>query len=71
MSIYYVKGGSKFNEADPNVFLALHLAGYPSGHYVDTTWKDFNTSGASNDPYWRLGGDGGSEPFWKNGKCST
>jgi len=59
MSPYYIKGGSKFNEANPNVWVALHLAGYPSGHYLDSDWKDFNTSGALEDPYWRLGGDGG------------
>lgn len=59
MSTYYIKGGSKFDEANPNVWVALHLAGFPSGNYLDTDWKDINDSGASNDPYWRLGGDGG------------
>jgi len=59
MSTYYIKGGSRFNEANPNVWVALHLAGYTGTHYLDTGWKDFNTSGANEDPYWRLGGDGG------------
>ena len=36
MSIYYIKGGSKFNEPNPNVWVGLHLAGYPSGDYLDT-----------------------------------
>lgn len=56
---YYPKGGSKYNEVNPNVWMALHLAGYPEEHYLDTGWKDINDSGATNDPYWMLGGDGG------------
>ena len=60
MSTYYIKGGSNFDTgADAKVWVALHRAGFPSGDYVDSTWKDINTSGAINDPYWGLGGDGG------------
>ena len=53
---YYIKGGSKYNEVNPNVWVINHLSGYVSGHYVDEDWKDLNDSGAVGDPYWRLGG---------------
>jgi len=56
---YYIKGGSKYNEASPNVWVINHLSGYVEGHYVDDTWKDLNDSGAVGDPFWRLGGEGG------------
>ena len=59
MTTYYIKGGSKFDEANPNVWVYTDLSGYPSGHYLDTGWKDLATSGAVGDPYWRLGGNGG------------
>lgn len=59
---YYVKGSSNYDTGvEANVWTALHLAGYPSSDYADTGWKDINDSGALNDPYWRLGGEGGNE----------
>lgn len=59
MSTYYIKGGSKFNEVNPNVWLINHLTGYASVEYVDPDWKDLNDSGGVGDPFWRLGGEGG------------
>lgn len=56
---YYIKGGSKYNEANPTVWVINHLSGYTEADYVDDTWKDMNDSGAVGDPFWRLGGEGG------------
>lgn len=57
---YYVKGGSNYDTGvEANIWIAVHRAGYPEADFEDVDWKDFNTSGASKDPYLRLGGDGG------------
>ena len=65
---YYVKGGSKYNEANPKTWMLLNLAGYDEDKYVDPLWKDidYNFAGAGevvdgNDPFYRLGGSGGGD----------
>jgi len=61
MSTFYIKGGSRFNEANPMVWVGLFLGGYASGNYIDPNWKtiDYGSHISTLDPYWRLGGANG------------
>ena len=58
---YYIKGGSRYNEANPTVWCALILTGYADGLYVDEDWKTIGYENrlANKDPYWLLGSTNG------------
>ncbi len=51
---YYIKGGSKFNEANPTVWVALTLLGFVDSKYLDVNWKQIDYEGIidSQDPFW-------------------
>lgn len=58
---YYIKGGSKYNEANPKVWVGLFLGGFPDNDYLDINWKNLNDKSheTDDDPYWRLGSSSG------------
>ena len=58
---YYIKGGSKYNEANPKVWTALFLGGFPDADYPDADWKSIDYGGhiTTKDPYWRFGSSSG------------
>jgi len=65
---YYIKGGSRYNESNPMVWMLLNLAGYSDALYTEGGWKeidwDFNGSGEvvdEGDPFYRFGGSGGEQ----------
>jgi len=57
---YYIKGGSRFNAANPKAWMALFLGGFNESLYT-TTWENLNDKGVetNKDPYWRLGSSSG------------
>ncbi len=57
---YYIKGGSRYNAANPKVWTALFLGGYSDSLY-DTTWENLTDKGVetNKDPYWRMGSSSG------------
>ncbi|KKK53321.1 hypothetical protein LCGC14_3095970, partial [marine sediment metagenome] len=54
---YYIKGGSKYNEANPTVWVALNLVGFADSKYLDANWKqiDYETIIDAQDPFWLMG----------------
>jgi hypothetical protein len=61
---YYIKGGSNFNDSDEcKVWLGLFLGGFPEADYSDVDWKQIDDGGhiTFQDPFWRLGRDGGEK----------
>jgi len=63
---YYIKGGSRYNEANPTVWTALNLAGFPDAKYLDADWKEIGFEGIidSQDPFWLMGStSGGAKEF--------
>lgn len=63
---YYIKGGSRYNEANPSVWCALNLLGFLESKYLDANWKqiDYENIIDSNDPFWLMGSvSGGSKEF--------
>ena len=58
---YYIKGGSKYNEANPKVWTALFLGGFTDASYPDPDWKDIDYGShiTTKDPYWRFGSSSG------------
>ncbi len=58
---YYIKGGSRYNEANPKVWVGLFLGGFTENQYLDTDWKaiDYGSNITDKDPYWRLGSSSG------------
>ncbi len=54
---YYIKGGSRFNEANPTVWVALNLLGFADSKYLDSDWKqiDFESIIDDDDPFWLMG----------------
>jgi len=56
---YYIKGGSVYDDPAARAWMAIHLAGFPSNDYLDSGWKHLETSGATGDPFYLLGGAGG------------
>jgi len=59
---YYIKGGSRYNAANPKVWTALFLGGYNENLYA-TTWENLADKGVETDkdPYWRFGSSSGGE----------
>lgn len=59
--VYYIKGGSRFNEANPTVWVALNLASFPDSKYLDVDWKQIDHEGIidSKDPFWLFGSTSG------------
>ena len=64
---YYIKGGSRYNEANPTVWTALILGGYnETTYYEDVNWKqiDYSSIVQSQDPFWLMGSaTGGAKEF--------
>jgi len=58
---YYIKGGSRYNEANPKVWVALFLGGFPDADYLLTDWLNLDDKGheTDDDPFWRMGGSAG------------
>lgn len=58
---YYIKGGSRYDEANPKVWVALMLGGFPYADYLLDDWKNLDDKGheTAQDPFWRLGGSAG------------
>ena len=64
---YYIKGGSKYNEANPKVWVGLFLGGFLDSDYLNANWKDIDYDLGSptgvaitnQDPFWRMGGSAG------------
>ena len=54
---YYIKGGSRFNAANPTVWVALNLVGFADSKYLDANWKqiDYESIIDTQDPFWLLG----------------
>ena len=54
---YYIKGGSRYNEANPTVWVALNLNGFTEAKYLDANWKEitYETIIDSQDPFWLMG----------------
>ena len=64
---YHIKGGSKYNEANPKVWVGLFLGGFLDSDYLNANWKDIDYDLGSptgvaitnQDPFWRMGGSAG------------
>ena len=58
---YYIKGGSRYNEANPTVWVALNLAGFADSKYLDANWKqiDYESIIDNQDPFWLFGSTSG------------
>ena len=58
---YYIKGGSRFNAANPTVWVALNLVGFADSKYLDANWKqiDYESIIDAQDPFWLFGSTSG------------
>lgn len=63
---YYIKGGSRYNAANPKVWVGLFLGGFPDADYLLTDWVNLDDKGheTAQDPFWMMGGtSGGAKEF--------